>query len=364
MILVTILGDCHSSFLPINFEFKTKITKHVFVHDDSKYDLKYIKKVLNGQRDFLDEYSIFSNVEYEIVTLKVDEDSYESIIKCYDEITTLAKNQNDIYLNATDGLNSISIVLVSKFLKQGANIIVYDRYSNTYNLHTKNSMKKYDIKYNLDIKNHLRLKGYKLVEYADKSVVESRKKVILKLMEDSYKYKNFVNQLQNKNIRDIVGFDSYIELLKSINKLDNITYIQGSVFEEYIYHIIKDTFDFDDVMLGVKVEFEEYFENESDILMIKNNHLHTIECKFVNQLKGEHYIYKTNSIIDYLDDDGKAMILSIGGDNEIKLPSGKKKAQFTRGDRARADNGNIKIHQSKIFDKNKFINDIQKWFCQ
>ena len=154
MILVTILGDFHSSFLPINFEFKTKITKHVFVHDDSKYDLKYIKKVLNGQRDFLDEYSIFSNVEYEIVTLKVDEDSYESIIKCYDEITTLAKNQNDIYLNATDGLNSISIVLVSKFLKQGANIIVYDRYSNTYNLHTKNSMKKYDIKYNLDIKNH------------------------------------------------------------------------------------------------------------------------------------------------------------------------------------------------------------------
>jgi len=38
MVLVSILGDFHSSILPIFFEFKHKLTHHIILHDDSKYD--------------------------------------------------------------------------------------------------------------------------------------------------------------------------------------------------------------------------------------------------------------------------------------------------------------------------------------
>ncbi|WP_295421273.1 hypothetical protein, partial [Sulfurovum sp.] len=114
---------------------------------------------------------------------------------------------------------------------------------------------------------------------------------------------------------------------------------------------------------GTKVLFEEEVENEFDILMIKDNHLHTIECKLVNGLNGEHFVYKTELIMEYLDDDGKAMIVSIGADNVRRTKSGKKRFQFTRGDKARAHYGDIAIHQNKHFNEDAFLNDVREWFC-
>jgi hypothetical protein len=180
-------------------------------------------------------------------------------------------------------------------------------------------------------------------------------------MQEPLKYKQYANFLSTKQNRP-ENYLYYQDILSDMGKLNNIAFIQGTVFEEYIYHLIDDNFDFDDVMTGVRIEFENNFENELDILMIKNNHLHTIECKFVNFLNGEHYIYKTNSIIDYLDDDGKAMILSIGGENTKVLKTGNKKTQFTKGDKSRAENGNIKIFQSKTFDEELFLKSVSKWF--
>jgi hypothetical protein len=150
------------------------------------------------------------------------------------------------------------------------------------------------------------------------------------------KFKAFTTELQRTNINNIEGYTNYKETLKSIGKYSEQTFIQGTVFEEYIYHLIVDNFEFDDVMTGVLIEVEEGVQNELDILMIKDNHLHTIECKLVNGLDGEHFVYKTDLVMEYLDDDGKAMILSIGGKNVRTTKSGKKRTQFTHGDQARA----------------------------
>ena len=68
-------------------------------------------------------------------------------------------------------------------------------------------------------------------------------------------------------------------------------------------------------MFNAKVEFAPAFMNEFDILMIKDNHLHVIECKLRKAVPDEQYVYKLDSVIDYLDDDGKGMIVVIGGEN-------------------------------------------------
>ena len=45
MILISLLGIHDSSIFPILFEFKEKISKHIVIHDDSKYETNMIKKV-------------------------------------------------------------------------------------------------------------------------------------------------------------------------------------------------------------------------------------------------------------------------------------------------------------------------------
>lgn len=129
-------------------------------------------------------------------------------------------------------------------------------------------------------------------------------------------------------------------------------FIKGGIFEEYIYWLIKDNFDLDDIMTGVTIQFDKDVNNEIDILIMKENHLHTIECKFTDNFKTSEYLYKTDSIIDYIDDDGKGMILTIGTKH------------IGYQDLARAKNDNINFYAVKNFYEEKFLEEFRKWFLK
>jgi len=357
MILVSILGDFHSSVIPISYAFKDRIAKHIIVYDDARSDVEEARRIIRGQKAFLSTGA----AGYEVVQMRIDEDSFVSLMRCVEQIKQHADSYGDIYLNTTDGLTSVSLVLSSHLLAAGAKAIAYDRYANTYNLHTQMSMHKHTIEASLDIRNHLLLKGYRLLDAADEEMLESRKAYILALAEDLERYKAFAFRLQKERYDEIRGYDDYKAHIDAIGNTSQ-SFIQGTVFEEYIYHLVSDNFDFDDVMCNVKVAYNDVVENEFDILMIKENHLHTIECKLVSGLNGESIVYKTETVIDHLDDDGKAMIVSIGAENVRYTKSGKKRMQFTRGDYARAHYADIAIHQDRSFDKEAFLNDVASWF--
>ena len=72
MTLVSILGDFHSSILPILYEFKKEITKHIIVYDDAKCDVKKAGRIIRGQRAFLESLPQNSKSKYEIETIKID----------------------------------------------------------------------------------------------------------------------------------------------------------------------------------------------------------------------------------------------------------------------------------------------------
>ena len=359
MTLISIIGDFHSSILPISYEFREQVSTHIIVYDGVKCNAKNVERIVKGQKAYL---ACSSGCDYKVLELRVDADSYESVQACLEQILIEAKHIDNVYLNATHGLNSVSIVLSHELLLAGAKVLAYDRFTNTYTLHTSNDMHKKQMQHNMDIATHLQLKGYKLLKYAKHKEMMARKKGIMKLCENLSRFKTFTTQLQRTHINDIEGYDSYKETLKSIGKYSEKTFIQGTVFEEYIYHLIVDNFDFDDVMTGVLIEVEVGVQNELDILMIKDNHLHTIECKLVNGLDGEHFVYKTDLVMEYLDDDGKAMILSIGGKNVRSTKSGKRHVQFSKGDQARAKYGSINIHQHEVFDKDVFLASVREWF--
>lgn len=184
----------------------------------------------------------------------------------------------------------------------------------------------------------------------------------MKICEDLEILQDFATKIQNKNHENINGFKELKDLLFKIEKLDDKMFIQGGIFEEYIYWLIEDNFDFDQVMFNVKIEFDFKVLNEFDVLMIKDNHLHVIECKLRKSVAGEDYVYKLDSVIDYLDDDGKGMILVIGGDNDRLTDSGNAKKSFSLGAKARARSADILIHHSKIFEKEIFLEDVRKHF--
>jgi hypothetical protein len=275
----------------------------------------------------------------------------------------LSDNQyNQIYFNGTGGLVSSTIILSNKLLDKGASFIAYDIFDNGYNLVSKNSMKKKKITANKDIYTHFLLKGYAILSTGSKVEAYKRKSTVLKICEDLKSLQEFASLIQNKNYDSVSGYLKIKELLFNINKLDDKMFIQGTIFEEYIYWLLEDNFDFDQVMFNVKVQFDENLMNEFDILMIKDNHLHTIECKLRKSVPGEQYVYKLDSILDYLDDDGKGMLVVIGGENHQITNFGNSKTSFTNGTVSRANSANIKIHHSKIFDKEKFLNDIKIHF--
>ena len=359
MTLISIIGDFHSSILPVSYAFRKQIDKHIIVYDDAKCDVANARRLVAGQRAFL---ARCGECDYEVLEYKIDEDDYESIIGALAYAVEQAKGIEQVYLNSTDGLSSVAIVLASKLLHAGANVLAYDRFANTYNLHTCDGMTKEQVTEGMDIITHLMLKGYRLVRYTDTATLNARKETVNALCKNLRGFKAFTSLLQHASADEIEGYNTYKNLLKSIGKHKDKSFVQGTVFEEYIYHLIKDNFDFDDVMTGVLIEVDEGVQNELDILMIKDNHLHTIECKLVSGLKGEQFVYKTDLVMEYLDDDGKAMILSIGGKNVRTSKSGKRRVQFTKGDEARANYGRIRIYQQEVFDETAFLQSIKEWF--
>ena len=359
MILISLLGKYDSAIFPILFEFKNQISKHIIIHDDSRYETKKVQKILLSQEKFKE----FLSLNFQIHTIKIDEDSYDDIIDCYEQILKLSNHKyENIYFNGTGGLASSTIILSNKLLENGSYFIAYDIFDNGYNLVSKNSMKKKIIKENKDIYTHFLLKGYEISTSGNKIEAFKRKSTVFKLCENLSSLQEFATQIQNKSHNQIKGFSNIKELLSKIDKLEDKMYIQGTIFEEYLYWLIQDNFDFDQVMFNVKVEFSNQLFNEFDILMIKDNHLHVIECKLRKSVPGEQYIYKLDSVIDYLDDDGKGMIVVIGGENNRHTSSGNAKKSFTNGSLMRANSANIKIHHSKVFNKNKFLEDVRNHF--
>ncbi len=359
MILISLLGKYDSSIFPMLFEFKEQIKKHIIIHDDSRFETSKVKKILASQEKFKEFFSL----DYESHSIKIDEDSYGDIIKCYEKIIDLSENDYEsIYFNGTGGLVSSTIILSNKLLANGSHFIAYDIFDNGYNIVSKDSMEKKSITQNKDIYTHFLLKGYELLSSGNKIEAFKRKNTVLELCEDLSLFQDFATLIQNKSYEQIKGFSNIKELLFKINKIDDKMFIQGTIFEEYIYWLIEDNFKFDQVMFNVKVEFAPELSNEFDILMIKDNHLHVIECKLRKKVPGEQYIYKLDSVIDYLDDDGKGMIVVIGGENERYTQIGNSIKSFTKGSILRANSANIKVHHSKVFDKQKFLDDIKSHF--
>lgn len=357
MVLISILGDFDSNILPIFFQYAQEIDTHILITDKRTEDIDHADQVQRGLKRFCLEYDF----DVALLQMQFDEDQLESINKIFERIDKLTHNKQLLF-NMSDGMASTLALMQDKIFERDGSVLAYDRFDNSCNIVSKEGMKK-EIIAGMTIREHLLLKDIDYEE-PDYEAIHARADVVKKLMQMS---DSFIPFRKESKLQEYVGEYAEIEtLLRQIDKREDQFFIDGAIFEEYIYNLVSDV-GFDDVALSTKVRYYPVddtrgFNNELDILAIKDNHLHIIECKFSTFLsKVEEFVYKYDSIINLLDSDGKTMLLIVGGD-DFRYKSGKKQHLIPGGAKRRSQHTGINIYHAKKLDENAFLQEVKSFF--
>jgi len=333
MVFVSIVGDFHSSILPLFYHFRNDITTHILVYDSFKHDALQAKKLQNGIKKFVKKY----NLTIELFTKEIDEDSYGALTHLSNFIQTFMTQEKQLLINISDGLANISYGLIKHLEPQGAKFLTYDRFDNTYTSIFDSKMTHPLEVESMNIEDHFLLKNIDILSMQDK--------------QQAHKHEEEINAFFEKQCPK----EQCSEFVKN--------HARGILYEMYIYNLLK-KLSYDDIAMGVKIKDiytpEIYFTNEFDVLVMKENHLHIIECKFRNDLEGEgisSFIYKLDSLGGFIDEDG-AMVLITDDDiydqqtDAITPPN----IALSPINRARAKR--IYLRGSPIAKKSRFLRDM------
>jgi hypothetical protein len=359
MVLVSILGDFHSSILPVLYEYKDKIKTHILIYDDYKPDVKNAQDIIVGIEKFKEKY----NLDFTHANYKIDEDSKNSIENLENIFQQHCNTYEELYINSTDGHASINTLLSVKLIPKGINIITYDKYDNEINIINKDEFKTLSFSNSVPVKDHFLLRNI-YCEYENrkrkimkhkaniKTIFQKHLDQYLNLRKENYKsYKNESNELVN-----IVN-----QLIEEFEPDNIVKFVQGSLYELYITSLIMDC-GVDDVEVGVTIykDNDKKIYNEFDVLFVKDNHLHMIECKMTASTKLSDLIYKYLALKELLDDDGKLGIFTKHDDYYRKV--GKALPDNESLPKLRAKESDILTRGLVYNNEEKFFEDLKEFF--
>ena len=352
------VGDFDSNILPLFYHYVEEMRVHVLLFDKRHSDKQHANSLAKGLENFCHYYDYAP----EFIEISFDEDNIDSIRNAYSKVKSLAQADEAIYLNASDGLASTLAVMQPMLHQDGSTLLAYDRFENSCNILSGESMKQ-EVVSPMTIHEHLILKNIDYEFIDEDEEMHRRKRSVFSLMENTASYIEFREAIKNITPRHNLYW-MYDEL-EHIGKARDKQFTDGGILEEYCYWLVKDL-GFDDVKLGTKIthnpETDDAFKNELDVLMIKDNHMHTIECKLSKFLNGEQFIYKYDSVGNLLDADGKRMIVSVGGPNMKYDKYRKPKYQFNTGNIKRATQAKIVIYQEEKMNPEQFRAAVRNFF--
>jgi hypothetical protein len=252
--------------------------------------------------------------------------------------------------------------------KKRVNFIAYDRYDNEYNLLNSITLTKFSLEYCMNIEEHFLLKGYRTQKSNSAQFAKQHKKEIKKLFEKHKEsYDTFTKHSNtDSKVYELSNEYNVVKELFTSMGLDKIKIkdptLTGTLFEAYIFNLLK-KLPYDDIEIGLKI-FRNYktteIENEFDILIMKNNHLHMIECKYKNQVKLEELIYKYTALSAIIDDDAKMLLVTKNSShysNEIDLDKSQGRV-YKRGILS-----NITVLGGVSKNPQKFVSNVINEFC-
>jgi hypothetical protein len=305
MTLVTIISK-DRGFIPLLYHFKDKVTTHILIYDIGEEEIEIALDTKEGLEKLANLYSI----DYKIKLMPLDEDSKKDFSRIFNKLEQF----DNLALNVAEADSLLVIMLSSFVMRMNGKVFSYDKFDNTFNVIYKSDCKLEKAK-SMKLIDYLTLLNYEIESKKTACDIVKYKDGVLELFKN---YPVFINQrraLQQKNLRS----SYYKKLFQQAgvikkNKI-NIQRLNGELFEEYVFWNLFQL-DVDDMWLNVKVisekENNEVIKNEFDILMIKNNRIYVVECKFGKlAMKPDELIYKLDSLLSIFGESSKGIIIYI-----------------------------------------------------
>jgi hypothetical protein len=348
MVLVSVTGDFDSGVLPVFYHHCESVAVHILMHD--RKEVETARRLNRGIKRFCDRYGYTPL----LLTLPYDEDSHASLVEAVETILK-HKGNRALCFNPTEALSSTAVLLNTLLSPHGGIMLEYDRRENTIN-RFENALLRSESVAPMTVEEHLLFKDVALQIAPNMPEVYAREDLVRELLADTDRFMAFREAYFNEGTH-AKGFEHFSVALEAYGVHDDTNYISGTIFEEYCFHLLREL-PFDDVVLGAVTTFlpdtPDAFKNEFDVLCIKENHLHIVECKFRKSLKGEELVYKYDSVMDLVDEDAKAVLAVVGGEN-VQFGKGKKPRKiFYDGAKRRASHSDILIYQERRFDPERF----------
>jgi hypothetical protein len=354
MILVSILGDFHSSIFPVLNELKGQIKTHILLYNKDRYEQEKAFRYLDG----IDIFKTRHGLDFHSANYKIDEDSQHSIEGLLEIFKHHTDDLSELYINVTDGLASVNTLLSLKLIPMGVKMISYDRFDNHGSIVAQEGLTKFTVGHSLSIKDHFALRNMQTEIDTDKTLIQKHQERILRLFREDFKAFNDMRKRSYTEICQLVANPIANELCSLVEAFEPVNpqqFIQGALYELYVAALLMET-DIDDIEVGVKIYDKEENLNEFDVLFMKDNHLHMIECKMTHAELNE-LVYKYAALQDLLDNDGKMALLTKNQDYTLNSI-----VQQRHHALRRAKGNNILVRGSAYGNEEKFYEDMEHFF--
>ena len=364
MTLVTLLENDLSNLIVMFGEFAPKMSRHILVYDDALYEKKYANRFSKGMA----KYAKRHNLAIDFFEVVIDEDSRQDMISVVKSVHDMASDE--VLLHISEGYAATSLLMSNMMLQHNSKILTYDSKEDEYHIYNGLRLEAHRPKKRLLIDEYVELMGYKVHSKTDMKSVKARKKGVIKLFENSHAFKDVARHFLGAiKLPSLKPYKKTIALLKSLDIIDerlhlnrkNEALLSGGLFEEYVYWLCKEH-DIDDIALGVTIDFDDEKEkllnrrviNEFDILMMKNNSIVMVECKYKKQLDGLALVYKYDAILDHFGEEVKGVLLNISSKPKTKYLDMKVSDNFSIASLRRARFSNLSIYHEAQLNKKHF----------
>lgn len=313
MTLISIIGSFDTTLLNLVNEFGSKLKQIVLVFDDTLASSKNLSRIQTS----LERFKANHRYSYIIDTATIiDEDSTAKL----DIIIDIASKHERVLIDITDALGSTSAYLGARAVNEQVSLVAFNPYENEYNIISVRGFENHRLKHPLSIRDYVESLGYSIKEKQSKPIRE--KEAIFSLFKSFASFQNLRSTLLTTKKIDFDPHRSMHKILHSLGIIDETgylidrNYLQGGLFEEYIYWIATEM-GFDDVMISTEIIFDgvqsegTLIHNEFDLLAFKNNRLYLFECKFTKQFELDDLIYKYMALKEHIKNDSKGIIITV-----------------------------------------------------
>ena len=375
MKLLSIVGEDISQLVPVLYAYKEKFNHHILLCDT--LTRTRAENLAKGMLRFSNASKLSWKIDIQLI-----EESTLSLVAV--QVQKGVGDFKTCWLNISDAYPMLILLMAKLVQEEGGQVISYDHFTNTLHfIDNKQNITCETLLPKMDLASYMMLLGYSIVEQQTKKELLPNKANIMALYKKPSLFKKVRKALIDQHFGHRVRFDlarstDVLNLLQDIGILDEHKklipkkqkVLQGDLFEEYIFWLCEALHP-DDIAMGVKIDFDDKTQeplaqqrihNEFDILLIHNNRVFTVECKFSTHLDGLEIVYKYDAIIDYFGKSSKAIIANISSKAKENYLGMKSSSSFQHSTLRRARLSGIHVYHESQVNVAKFQSLVGSFF--